>query len=87
MTPTPLTAAQHQALETFLSTFNDAFLCQDIGPALTCAEAEAFADLLKAFDHADAAKALLDGHCMEDEEGSDIPEHLERQAMLILETT
>lgn len=41
----------------------------DLGPTLTCSEAETFATFLHAYGQRDSAAALLDAHAREDDEG------------------
>lgn len=56
-------------LQRVAAVAGDALWCRDIGPALTCDEAEVFADVLRhAGDHA-AADRFLDAHAESDEPG------------------
>lgn len=56
------------ALTYFLDTF-DGHTAYDVGPHLTCREADAMADFLRAYGQPDTADALIEGHAAEDEEG------------------
>ena len=56
------------ALDYFLSRW-DAYTLNDLGPALTCAEAEALCDLYAAHGLHDKADALRAGHAAGDDEG------------------
>lgn len=60
------------ALSMFMDVFgngNGEYTMQDLGPHLTCTEAEAFADLLAAHGQHQAADALREGHIDEDDHG------------------
>jgi|SRR5580765_906493 len=57
-----------EALTNFLETF-DEFTLDDLGPNLTCSEADAWIDLLNASGHEDKAKTLLNSHSHGDDEG------------------
>ena len=52
------------ALDTFLEVFSD-WTLGDLGPHMTCREADALANLLTAAGRPDLAQALLDGHAFE----------------------
>lgn len=70
-----------EALTNFLAIWSDGILLDNIGPHLNCTEAEALADLLRAYGENAAAESLLDGHCVSDDEG-DAPDHFARKNML-----
>lgn len=63
-----ITLSRALALDIFLATF-DRHTLSDIGPHLTCTEAEALADLLAAHGAHDKADALRAGHVDEDDDG------------------
>jgi hypothetical protein len=54
----------------------------DIGPHLTCTEANAIAHVLNLLDLDVAAEALRDGHALGDDDETDDPNHTERAAAL-----
>lgn len=56
------------ALDTFLEVFS-AWTLGDLGPHLTCTEADALANLLNAAGRPDLAEALSEGHAAEDDAG------------------
>lgn len=60
-----------QALETFADLFGDRMVLDDIGPRLTCSEAEAFAAVLQ-LSNADAADVFLESHARGDDDPNDI---------------
>ena len=41
----------------------------DIGPAMTCTEADRFAAMLRAYGQVDKADSLIEGHAQSDDEG------------------
>lgn len=61
-------AATLIALHDMLEVWDD-YTFADIGPHLTCNEAEALAHLMRAAGREDRATALIDGHATEDDEG------------------
>lgn len=58
-----------------LAIFGDRATAGDVGPKLTCSEAEALAIILRAVDAAEVADVWLDGHAMGDDEED---EHYQR---------
>lgn len=64
----PLTEKQADALTEFLDNIG-AYTLADIGPHLTCGEADTIANLFRAFGYDGDADALIEGHAEEDEEG------------------
>lgn len=65
---------QAEALDNFLRLFSGQLL-RDIGPRLTCLEAEALAELMETHGRKAEAHALRVAHAESDEEG-DMPKHL-----------
>ena len=73
--------AQAEALVSFLEAFTKFDTLSDIGPALTCLECEAMANLLHFFDEEEAARVLRKAHVESDDEG-DLREHVELKQQL-----
>lgn len=65
----PLLGALHDALAEFTTVFDAGDLAWEVGPALTCTEAEALAGLFRAVGLAEAAKNWVEGHAREDDCG------------------
>ena len=76
--------AQAEALSNFLKIFEDGYLADDIGPQLSCQEADTFCELFNAHDLDGAADSLMDSHCRADSDG-DSNEHLSRRRELLLQ--
>lgn len=57
------------ALAAFVEVWSDGMLLSEIGPRLTCREADALADLLNAEGWTAAADLLIDAHAEQDDEG------------------
>lgn len=68
------------ALEIFLDVWCSGSMLFELGPHLTCQEANALAGLFRerGFDH--EAETLLNGHALGDEDGDQL-EHLQRQKL------
>lgn len=64
-----VTAERTTVLDHFAEVWGDSMLLNDIGERLTCTEAEALAELLRAVKRPDAAESLIDAHSYGDEEG------------------
>lgn len=65
-----------------LSNGLDAHAYYDIGPHLTCSEANSLAHALNMLDLDDEATSLLDGHSLADEDDTDDPDHIARAVAL-----
>jgi hypothetical protein len=62
--------ARDDAMESFIETFADDIFADQVGPVLTCGEAEILAKVLDAYGEPDAAQTLIKGHrknCIEPE--------------------
>ncbi|MCV7510489.1 hypothetical protein M3C97_011165 [Micrococcus luteus] len=71
--PTPcLSARQHNALELFLETVDDAMMASGVGPHLRCSEADALIDLLRSYGLHEAAYFWLAGHADGDDDEGDV---------------
>lgn len=73
-----MTNAQRIAVHEFLDKWAGIpgqYLLEDIGPTLNCEEANALAQLLQEFGHADNAQLLIESHSREDDDGDD-PAHV-----------
>ena len=71
---------QATALAHFLDVWtSDPDLLTELGPKLTCQEANALGDLLLSYDYPNAHDVLLDAHSEGDESGDD-EEHLQIKA-------
>lgn len=57
------------AIKHLADVFGDSMTAGDVGPHMTCGEAEALADVLRAAGHDAAADAWLEGHASGDDEG------------------
>lgn len=66
------------AAAAFGDAFTDDILSDEIGPKLTCEEAEIVADLLRATGHPEAAVMWIKDHSLSDDEGD--AHYLERVA-------
>lgn len=64
-----ITDEQRDAVQRVVDVFCDPMVGMHVGPALTCDEVEAVAELLRAFDKTDEADWLLEHHSNEDEAG------------------
>jgi len=83
-------ARQAEALSEFLNQFGDGMLLDDIGPHLTCDNANSLAELFRAYGDEDTAAYVIKAHAWGDEEGEgdgdgDDPEHLKVKAQMIAE--
>lgn len=67
----PLLKALEEALAEFIAAFDSGDLAWDVGPTLTCGEAEAVAGLLRALCLAQAAENWIEGHAQSDDCGDD----------------
>jgi hypothetical protein len=54
-----------------VATLADPYTADDVGPRLTCTEAEALATVLRALGDPESAEVWLRGHAEGDEEGDD----------------
>lgn len=64
------TAAEFaSAIAAWLSVWRDGYLLSDLGPHLTCSEADALKDFLIALGEQDSAESLISGHADADDEG------------------
>jgi hypothetical protein len=66
------------ALADFAEVWSDGYLAEEIGPRLTCVEADTLAHLLQETDHEDAAREWLIEHATQDDEG-DSHHHLREE--------
>ncbi|GAB2699180.1 hypothetical protein BKA24_001763 [Microbacterium marinum] len=74
-----MTAATLAAAVATLADAFDAYTLHDVGPALSCHEADALADVFTAAGLEDAAERVRDFHALGDsEEEGDDPDHVER---------
>ncbi|MEV0766495.1 hypothetical protein [Nocardia sp. NPDC050435] len=69
MTTPQLPEGRESALAVFTETFDCGSLAFEVGPALTCLEAEALAGLLGALGSAAGADAWIEGHAASDDCG------------------
>jgi len=53
----------------FVAAFSDSHTAHDVAPSLTCVEAEALADVLRAYGAPGAADQWIEAHATADEEG------------------
>jgi hypothetical protein len=67
--PVVLSPVQQDALGEVLDL--DVHVWFDLGPKLTCREAEALMGLFESFEQEDAASALAHGHALGDEDGDE----------------
>jgi hypothetical protein len=58
-------------IENFITVWGDSFLAHDVGPKLTCIEAEALASLFTSFGRADVAERWIEGHAEGDDDEDD----------------
>jgi hypothetical protein len=64
--------AQLDATETFIDVWSSSDLLDDIGPTLTCQEADVLAMLLRVFDNEHAAEVLINAHRRSDTDPEDL---------------
>jgi hypothetical protein len=62
-------AVKAAALVEFLDVWGDGMLLSDLGPRLTCREADALIDLFRTHEQPAMAETLLDAHRLGDGEG------------------
>lgn len=60
---------QRTVVDNLLEVLRKARTVEDLGPALTCTEAEAFVWFLEVFEAGDLASQLMEAHVDSDEEG------------------
>lgn len=73
-----ITDEQYAAVERFVTVCQDTMFLVQVGGALTCTEADAFADLFRAFVGGDLADEFLALHAESDTEEGDAHQHLRR---------
>ena len=61
----------HAAATTLAEVLSDPMTAGDAGPAFTCNEAEAIAEVMRAVGLDEAAEAWIAGHAAGDDEGDD----------------
>lgn len=59
------------AIQRFVAVWSDGYLHDDIGPKLTCREAESLAGILGVFAGEEMAESLLDSHAEGDTDPED----------------
>lgn len=70
---------REQAVEAFVNVWSDGMLLSDMGPKMTCTEANVLAELLATYGRDDSAEVLIAAHAESDEEGDDV-KHLNVKA-------
>lgn len=66
-----MTPEQQHALVDLAAITGDLDFCYDVGKSMTCGEAEAIANVLRAFGYADEAETFITGHAYGDEDETD----------------
>ena len=81
-TAAELNPEQEASVRSFLECWNLSMPYHDIGSALNCGECNALHAMLLAFGALDAARALIEAHSADDDQGDD-PDHLRIKATRI----